>query len=426
MQSNPCNCYKSHINSPSTSTYNPLLIKKSVLKPIPQTKTNKKTPAIKTPFDYWLTQNKILDNDRATTDQYSTTDEWSSAVSKRKVEKKFTRKRKQRKTLKYFDEHFREVNPDLPSSISNPELTTPITKVIPERDLNVSVFKSQSSIDLSTNDSDDDVHKIKIRLIQQSSYNKQLMRTLSFDQKRNALYVSREICTRIGEHDVPTCLREGNYQEGLSLVSRNACHTSNNLPYLNGHQFKFLFKNNMSDHNNRFVPPEQIYERVVDWLSSNDFQKHEVDSSTKSAVENEFETNIPDYQSDITSITKVIDRQYERRLEDAVNESNEVPKTTSEKTVLTQDSSDARLQAVVEKLKNNVMVNSWKKITNLSSWQLYNKRIKNNPKPPSIPAILEKDELVCFPLYTFTPLLLIYLLYTNYNEYLIYLLFCPY
>lgn len=428
MQKNSCNSCKSQKNSPSASTCNPLLIKKSVLKPIPQAaKNNKKTPATKTPFDYWLTQNKILDKDRATTtDKCSTTtDEWSSAISKRR---KVAKKRKQRKSFKYFDEHFREVNPELQSSVSTPELTTPITKVVPERDLNVSVFKSRSSIDLSrsSNESDDDVRRIKIRLIKQNSYNKQLMQTLSFDQKRNALFVSREICTRIGEHDVPACLREGNYQEGLSLVSRNACHTSNNLPYLNGHQFKFLFKNNMSDHNNRFVPPEQIYERVVDWLSSNDFQKHEVDSSTKSAADNEFETNIPDGQSDITSITRVISRQYEKRFENAADESNEVPKTTSEKTVLTQDSSDARLQAVVDKLKNNVMVNSLKKITNLSSWQLYNKRIKNNPKPPSIPAILEKDELVCFPLYTFTPLLLFYLLYTNYKEYLIYFLFCPY
>lgn len=443
--------------NPSTST-NQLLMKKSMLKPVPQPEC-KKAQTAKTVFDYWLTQNKILmDNEKTASDRCST-DGWSSVVSRRTVKKKRKRQRQNRQ-LKYYDEHFREVSPNFQTSVSSPEMssavTAPVTKVppeldvnepvlktsqssvnlaLPERDMNESVPKiSQSSIDLSrkSKESIDDVYKVKIRLIKQNSYNKQLSQTLSFDLKRNALYVSPKIWTKIKEHDVPRCLRDRNYQEGLSSISRNICHTSNNLPYLNVHQFKFLFKANMSEHN-RFVPPEQIYERVVDWLSSNDFQKHEVDS-TKSAVDNsnDVETNLPDGQSDITSITKVIDREEQKRQEDHVEEVKEVaeetqvPKTTSEKTVLTQDSSDARLQAVVEKLKNNVMVNSLKKITNLSSWQLYNSRIKSSPKAPSIPTILEKDELVCFPLYTFTPLLFFYLLFTKYNHYLIFLLFCPY
>lgn len=375
---------------------------------------SKKATKTKTPFDYWLTQNKIIITDFS--NNGVTSDEWSGTVSKKVV-----KKQSQHKQLKYYDEHFREVNPDLRSYVSSPEMSSTITAA---NEIFPTLKTSRSSIELSKNSDEDRQNSIKIRLIKQDSYNKQLTQRLSFDFSRNALYIFPETCSEIEEHVVPKCLRESGHQEGLLLYSRNTCHTSNNLPYLNAHQFKFLCKANMSEHN-RFVPPEQIYERVVDWLSSNDFQKQESDN-TKSSAENEFETNLPDNQSDITSITKVIIREERKKLEKALEEIEEVPKTISDKTVVTQDSSDARLQAVVDKLKNNVMVNSLKKITNLTSWQLYNKRLQSCSKPPSIPAILENEEVVCFPLYTFTFLFFIYLLFTNYKEYLIYFLFCPY
>lgn len=422
-----------------SSSCNELLIKKSLLKPVP-TSESVKQQATKTPFDFWLLHNNILledfcDDHKPTSDKCSV-DEWASTLSKqtahrRTVDTKHFKRSSEitADNLKYYDEHFKEIDPEIASgkNCTQPKVLLPRPKakaerMIPKLDCSVSTVLEKCKVS-------EDKCNIRIRLIQQNSYNKQTTQTLSFNVGQNSLCVFPRVKSRIENHEVPKCLRELKNQAGWSsLWHRNICQTSSNLPYLNVHQFKFLFKANMSDHN-RFVPPEQIYERVVDWLSSNDFQKQEA-SCAKSRVENDVETNIPDNQSDITSITKVISRnEHAKSLEktkalEEETEEDPIPKATSEKT-LTQDSSDTRLQAVVERLKNNVMVNSLRKITDLSSWQLYNKRIKSNSKPPSIPAILEKDEIVCFPLYTLTSLLLVYLL-RKYDQYLVNLLFCPY
>lgn len=363
---------------PHPVSVNELLLKKSMLKPVVRCH-EQQVEDVKTPFDYWLKQNE--------------------------------------EELKFFDENFREVSPDLQTAPSSSVLSVQET---PERDLNVNV--SKSSLGEPVIPEGKSSCDIKIRLIKQDSYNKQLTQTLSFNLKQNALYVSPKQKSPIKDHYVPKCLREGKYQAGYPFATGNTCHTSNNLPFLNVHQFKFLFKANMSDHH-LSVPPEQIYERVVEWLNSSGdtAQKAEI------TLENEFETNIPGNLSDISSITKVINKERWKKSDlEKVVEGDEVPRKVSEKTVLTQDSSDARLQSFVEKLRNNAMVKGLKKITNLSALQLYKMRMNANSKTPSIPAILEKDEAVCFSLYTFPFLLLLTLLLTNYNDFFIFILFCPY
>lgn len=371
---------QSDFQLPHPVSLNELLLKKSMLKPV--VRNEQQVEDVKTPFDYWLKQNE------------------------------------DKEELKFFDENFREVSAGLLAATSSSVMTV---QEAPERDLNVTISKSsleESSVTPEGKSSCD----IKIRLIKQDSYNKQLTQTLSYNLKQNALYVSPKQKSHIKDHYVPKCLREGKYQAGYPLATGNTCHTSNNLPFLNVHQFKFLFKANMSDHH-LSVPPEQIYERVVEWLNSSG------DTAQKAEIilENEFETNIPGNLSDISSITKVINKERWRRSDlEKLVEGDEVPRKVSENTVLTQDSSDARLQSFVEKLRNNAMVKGLKKITNLSALQLYKMRMNANSKTPSIPAILEKDEVVCFSLYTFPFLMFLTLLLTSYNEFFIFILFCPY
>lgn len=439
------NSNPSQNNSLPRPSLNELLLTKSMLKPVAHNESQK-VENTKTPFDHWLNQNEVAQNAGAENSRQSE----STGCDKLKKE------------LKFYDENFREVSPeDLQANVINTTGTATITTTsysalttiqeTSERDSTVSVLAtSSSSASLNSSstvfikDLNQEVNQnlnvtpeskstdayacdIKIRMIKQDSYNKQLTQTLSFNFQQNELYVFPKQKSQIKDHYVPKCLREGNYQAGGPLLSRNTCQTSSNLPFLNVHQFKFLFKSNMSDHH-LSVPPEQIYERVVDWLNSSGdtAEKSEIENA-KYTFENEFETNIPGNLSDISSITKVLNKERLRR-EEYMNlmEGDEVPRKVSENTVLTQDSSDARLQTFVEKLRNNAMVKGLKKITNLSALQLYRIRMSINSKTPSIPAILEKDEVVCFHIYSFTPILLLFLLFTNYSEYLVLFLFCPY
>lgn len=397
-------------SNPSQKTFstnvNELLLKRSMLKPVSH-KKSKKFLKTETPFDYWINKNEILANDCSNKPASSF---WNDTEDSQ---------------LKFYDEHFREITPERDAAV----LQTSITKTdVIWKNSNINTVKSSknnciSSSDSSECDSSEDVAScdIKIRLIKQDSYNKQLTQTFSFNFKQNILYVSPKKCSQIKEHCVPRCLRDRNYQEGLSLLSRTICHTSKNLPILNFYEYKLLFNKNMSDH--CFVStPEEMYERVVNWLNRNNVENPEDDNEKSVVDQNKLETNISGNLSDISSISKVL-KQQRKQCNEKITE---VPKTVSEKTVLTQDSSDARLQAVVQKLKNSAMVNNLKKITNLNSLQMYRRRVKTNSKTPPIPSILESEELVCFPLYTFITFLSFYLLFTKYREYLICFLFCPY
>lgn len=359
------------------SSYNELLTKKSTLRHVSFSKPKRRS-STKTPFDYWLLRDKIIveeNLDEKATGDKCCTDEWNSTISRKTVEKTVT------KQLKYYDENFKEINPDFSSVRSS------------------SSSKLVSCERYKTDDSVSEKTDVVIRLIEQNSYNRQLMQTLHFNVKQNSLFVFPKVQSPIKRHYVPRCLRFTSHKEGWLNIG--SCQ-----------RIKFLSENNMA-HRKRSAETEQTYERVVSWLNTSEFQKHIEDAPSATVG-----TEIIDSQSDVAIENSEQNREVVKKQESPVEKS-------SEKTLLTQDSSDALLQATVDKLKNNAMIRSFKKLTWISSWQLYSKKIESDSKPPPIPTIPEKNEVVLFSLYTLT-FFLVFCLLNKCNEFTVAVLFCPY
>lgn len=465
---NPTNKPVPRIPTPNRSL-NELLMKKSMLRPIPPRTGDSecKRTVARTPFDYWLHHNELnlihkVTKEKDKGDKCST-DEWNSLTSKRTSVNKTSKylqnlnkfaEAEELNHLKYYDEDFMEIYPDFISlkSYSNPEILLSNGSIDPVRSFDRSTSKctvlhpkhkhmkyansnSGSVLCRSMNfekQSQTPQCNLKIRFFNQDSYNCQLSQSLQYNVKRNSFTVFPKTASHINgnHHIVPKCLRSGKYPVGWSFANgnRNICHT-HNLAFLNVRQFKFLFTSNMSD-SNRKVPAEQVYNRIVKWVKTSDFKSP--DSGSSESVVPEIETNILEGHSDITSITKRMENKEKLKQYNSIviNNDIKVVKAILEEKSPTPSNSFDKLKPAVETFKGDDKLNSLKKHSSFSPWQIYTDRIKSNIKTPGkFPIILEGSESVCLPLpmLVFTTAFLFYMFVVIYNyELTVLLFFCPY
>lgn len=277
---------------------------------------------------------------------------------------------------------------------------------------------------------------INISVVEENTLNQYFERVFMYDLKTGTFTIHPRTTNKIKNHYVPKCLRKTNLVPGCISNNNPNCHplnTNNNLTHTNV-PFKFLCTSNMTEPDKK-VPPEQIYDRVVDWLSTSDFQKSDTDTTKPAIPPLEVETNIIEGHSDITSITKRMENEDKLRLYNNIIVKPVVADTkSSEKTVAgTPDSSEPNLAAAFKSLENNnKMVKTLGKLTNYSPWQLYSDRVKaaaNKVLAGGFPAILETEEPVRVPFVSYAHSLLFLLLsmaVIYHFQHTLLIIFCPY
>ena len=160
-----------------------------------------------------------------------------------------------------------------------------------------------------------------------------------------------------------------------------------------------------SEENSNVAEPDHVFNRVSNWISTHDFRPHD---------DQGVETNLVDGITDITSVTKNIERT--RRGGIMLNDGLVVEERTD--VVKCGDITEC-------KDKDDGFI---KTLTKFSQYSPFEKRRNRTSSPSHFSVIVEGEELVCSHLNVILLLILgLYIIISLYfYEFMIAALFCPY
>lgn len=352
------------------------------------------------------------------------------------------------KDIKYFDENFREIEPNSPLSesescserqdvVDSDEWSRKVTKItINDRNQSAMIIINSSSSEdyrstssgKSVSNSEDDnnndnlISDVLVRCVEEDG-NSINIRELKFCSCSNTFIMSKPLrCPKrpIKKSGDQVCNKLMTKIKQKEKQSESECHFSD----LN--KFKFLYLSNMSS-DTEVVSPEVTYDRIIDWINLSDFKERDGIS--------DMDTDLLERLTDITSVTRNIvrDDSLKQTIEPLkpkdikVEERTEEVKRTTDRIKSHEISSSSMdsISKLMEKLKSNNLPS----FSKLTSWKRPSSKITMSEPPLRFSAITESEETVgsltvSFLLYTvLVPFLSLSLYYFNF---VVAILFCPY